>query len=71
MRSPSVVTWQTHKTPHTGKEAAITIGESFEKHSECNVGASVESEVLSIHLVYGKKLVMQNQTEGEYEKHWE
>lgn len=54
------------------KEAAITIGESHLKSIlNAIVGASVESEVLSIHLVYGKKLVMQNQTEGEYEKHWE
>ena len=54
------------------KEAAITITErNLKSILNAIVGASTESEVLTINIVYGKKITMHNQTEGEYESQWD
>ena len=54
------------------KEAADTITErNLKSILNAIIGASTESEVLTINIVYGKKITMRNQTEGEYEKQWD
>tara|TARA_Y100001938_G_C7992002_1_gene379988 strand:- start:733 stop:936 length:204 start_codon:yes stop_codon:yes gene_type:complete len=53
------------------KEAAITITpRNLKSILNAIIGSSAESEVLTINIVYGKKITMHNQTEGEYEKQW-
>ena len=50
------------------KEAAITITErNLESILNAIVGASTESEVLTINIVYGHKITMRNQSKEQLE----